>query len=141
MMVTTLSKGPYSFREVLEKLVTAGHTDLWLSSSNGKEGGNLWNKVAGGLSHESDWVLPLILNRDGFMVAERRGGILDWYLCGNWQSTVLRTGSCPPDGYLLKTMLHIVKEKAALTNAIKDPEEPEAPVRKRRIPPVKKPRL
>lgn len=138
MIVTTVSKGPCSFREVLEKLVTAGHTDLWLSSSTGKEGGNLWNKVAGGLSHESDWVLPIILNRDGFMVAERRGGILDWYLCGNWQSTALRTGSCPPDGYLLKTELHIVKEEAVLRDAIKVPEVPEVPVIKR---PRRGPRL
>lgn len=141
MIVTIVRKGPYSFIEVLEKLVNAGHTDLWLSSSTGKEGGNLWNAVGGGLSHESAWILPLILNRDGFMVAERRGGIFDWYLCGNWQSTALRTGSCPPDGYLLKTALHIVKEKAALTDAIKDPEEPEAPVIKRPKRPFQKPRL
>lgn len=138
MMVITVCKGPYSFREVLEKLVTAGHTDLWLSSSTGKEGGNLWNKVAGGLSHESDWVLPLILNRNGFMVAERCGGILDWYLCGNWQSTAIRTSSCPPGGYLLKVALHSVKEKIVLSDAITVPEVPEVPVIHR---PRRRPRL
>lgn len=137
-MSTQIVKGPYSFRYVLEKLVTAGHTDLWLSSSNGKEGGNLWNKVGGGLSHESAWVLPLILNRDGFMVAERRGGIFDWYLCGNWQSTALRTGSCPPDGYLLTPEMRVVKEEAVLRDVIKVPEVPEDSVIKR---PFQKPRL
>jgi hypothetical protein len=140
-MSTIPSKGPYSFKEVLEKLAIAGHTQLWLSSSNGKEGGNLLNNASGGLNQESVWVMPIIMNRDGFTVAERRGGIYDWYLCGNWKSMGLRAGSFPPDGYLLETELHIVNEKAVILDAIKVPEEPEAPVKKRRIPPVQKPRL
>lgn len=113
-MSTKPSKGPYSFRVVLEKLATAGHTQLWLSSSTGKEGGNLLNDVSGGLNSESVWVMPIIMNRDGFMVAERRGGIHDWFLCGNWESNALRAYSCSPAGVALEAQLNSINEKAAL---------------------------
>lgn len=118
-MSTKVVKGPYSFGEILERLDAVGHTHLWLSSSNGYEGGNLWNDLSGTQNNESVWVMPVVLNRDGFVVAERRGDIHDWFLCGNWNSIKLKAYSCPPAGVSLENQLRAINEKAALMALIR----------------------
>lgn len=116
---------PYSYREILEKLSTQGHSELWLSSSLGSESGKLWNNVSEGFNHDSVWVMPVITNCDGSIVAERCGGDQGWYLSGSWRRPVHRSGNNGVKGHPLHNLLSSLHQKKLLGAVIEVADEPE----------------